>query len=177
MPPIKYSLLFIALAWVLGLTVALLSPDDILGSSAVLTAYVSTYLNFFSYSRALGSESSFPMVTQLYHSLMAWTMPFFAVLSYSWMKGRVGRERDGLLFKAKLSVGNKLALMLLIPVWACFIWFASMNDGGDVRLVPLGSSRVALGLFGISFHCLPGAMLSAIVFSIQRVFFEKGGRA
>lgn len=171
----KKILITIALVWIAGLTVALWSPADVLSQFPILNEYVSLYIAVLSYKKALGSASSFPEVTQLYHSLMAWTIPLFSILSYRWMTGRVGKERDGLLFKAELSITNKLVLILLLPIWIGLIWFVGMNDGGDVRLVPFGTSRNALGLFGVSFPCLIGVLLSASIFSVQRVLFEKKG--
>jgi len=167
-------LMTIALAWLVGLAIALKSPADILSQFPILKGYVTSYVSLFSYGSSLGSSSSFPEVTQLYYSLMAWTIPLFFILSYQWMRSRVGKERDGLLFKVNLPIANKFSLILLLPVWFALIWFVSMNDGGDVRLISFGTSRGALGLFGLSFPCLTGVLLSASIFSIQRVFFEKG---
>ncbi|MDO9434968.1 hypothetical protein [Hydrogenophaga sp.] len=171
----KKMLLVLAFAWMTGLLVAVSSPSDVLSRFEILNEYASLYVCLFSYKNALGSASEFPEVTRLYHSLLVWTIPLFSIVSYRWMKLRVGRERDGILFKRVLSIFNKLALIALLPIWIGLIWFVGMNDGGDVRLVPFGSSRGALGLFGISLPFLVGVLFSAIAFSVRRVFFEKGG--
>ena len=156
--------------------VAIYSPADVLDRYPILQPYVATLIDLLSYKEVLGSESSFPQVSKLYHSLMVWTIPCFALVSRWWMSARVGRDRDSLLFKQHLSTFNKAALISLTPFWVALIWFASMNHGGDVRLVPFGSSRVALGMLGLSIHFLVGAMISAIYFSFQRVLFDKGGK-
>lgn len=70
-------LMTIALAWLVGLAIALKSPADILSQFPILKGYVTSYVSLFSYGSSLGSSSSFPEVTQLYYSLMAWTIPLF----------------------------------------------------------------------------------------------------
>lgn len=161
--------------WCIGIGVAAFAPIDILEKVPALKIYVEQMLGLISSGSRLGSRSNFPQVTQLYYALLAWTIPFFVIISHSWMMTRVAKDRDGLLFRRKLSIANKVWFILLIPIWIAFIYFASLNHGGDTRLIPFGGSRWALGIFGIAFPLGVGAMIAVISFSVRRVFFENGG--
>lgn len=167
------SLHFICAMWCIGAILAISTPTDILDYSPAIKLYVDPVLTLISPDGKLGSRSNFPQVTQLYYALMVWTVPCFAIISHSWMLTRVAKDRDGLMFKQKLSITNKVWLVVLLPVWAIFIYFASLNHGGDTRLIPFGGSRWALGIFGVAFPLGAGVMLALIGFSIRRVFFER----
>ncbi len=165
------SMYVVMAMWCVGIFIAIFAPIDILEKAPLLKTYVNQILRLISSEGKLGSQSNFPQVTQLYYALLVWTIPFFFIISHSWMMTRVAKDRDGLLFKERLSMANKVWLILLLPIWVAFIYFASLNHGGDTRLVSFGASRWALGLFGIAFPLGVAAMMAVIAFSVRRVFF------
>jgi hypothetical protein len=165
----------VLILWCAGLMAALFSPTDVLDKSKALKIFVDAVLSWINPRGNLGSRSNFPQITQLYYALVAWAIPFFVVIFNSWMQTRVGRDRGGLLFRKNLAMPCKLFVVLLLPIWVALIYFASLNHGGDTRLFLLGSSRLALGVFGVLISLGVGALFALICFSVRRVFFEKGG--
>lgn len=158
--------------WLIGVVIVVFAPVDILDRVPALKACVDRVLLLVGSGDRLGKRSDFPQVTRLYHALLVWTVPFLVVISHSWLMTRVAKDRDGFLFKPSFSVVNKVCLILLLPIYIVIIYFASLNHGGDTRLFAFGTSRWALGLFGIAFPLAVAAMVAAIIFSVRRVFLE-----
>lgn len=140
----------------------------------LLSEYVEAAL-LLTTSGDVSAGSSFPDSAKVYFSF-AWLMfPLFFILLWKWGQKSDGKY-DTLLFKPeeKLTIGNRLVLLLLTPLWAgLFIgeWFAF--DGGDARLFKLGSSLPVLICFG---WIAPGSLaVAAFTFlaSLKKAFTGK----
>ena len=59
--------------WVLGIIIALITPDDILSRSILLRDYAEWFADIFPYMNRAAARSAFPEVTLFFHAVM-WTI-------------------------------------------------------------------------------------------------------
>ncbi len=131
--------------WVLGIIVALVTPDDILSRSILLRDYTEWFADIFPYMNRAAARSAFPEVTLFFHAVM-WTiapvwlgmsfmMPADKMISFKKQKER----RWLLLFLYPLF----LWLLIFVPH---FLMFTSENL---TRVETIMSySRFGLGFSG-----------------------------
>lgn len=121
------------------------------------------------------SGASFPDATKVYYSF-SWLMaPLFFIICWRWGKASDGKH-DALLFVSseKLTIWNRLGLLLLTPVWAGLCiggWYAF--DGGDARLFKVGSSLTMLVCFGWVAPAALGSSSFLFLASIKKAFLGK----
>lgn len=157
-----------------GFAIALFAPDDVL-ESAVLRGYVSLMSPLINPKGLMGTRSAFSQVTLLYHAVAIWSLPAWLVVVWRWMNSRVGVDRTGILFKLRLSLGNRIALLILLPLWLGLAYgLFSLNHGGDARLFAFGSSRIQLATLGMATYAASAALISLAAFSIKRLFNISG---
>src|SRR5688500_14809156 len=109
--PSPYRNLFIPWAsiWFVGFLVGAYAPPTILDDNQVLRWYVSLMSLISDPRGVIGSRSSFPQITALYHAVAVWSIPVTFLLWWRWMNRQVGVSKTGFLLKEQLSIGNRLA--------------------------------------------------------------------
>jgi hypothetical protein len=167
-----YRIMFAAVLviWVLGFLVGGFASTAVLTENSTLQAYVSA-MSFVANPKGLiSSKSTFPEITALYYSIVCWSFPFWFSIWWKWMNGQVGVSKTDMIFKAHLSLGNRLVVFLLLPLWIFLTYAFTLNHGGDTRLVAFGTSRLQLATFGMAFPAGMAGTLVLAIFSIKRVF-------
>ena len=168
-----YRPLFIAILaiWFLGFAVGAFAPTTVLADNWVLHQYVSA-MSFIANPKGLmAARSTFPEVSALYHAVICWSLPFWFLVWWKWMNSQVGVDKTSMIFKVKLSLWNRLVLLLLMPLWL-FLTYAgfNLNHGGDTRMIAFGTSRLQLAIFGMGFQVGVTGSLALVFFSIRRFF-------
>lgn len=159
--------------WAAGAVAALLCTPSCAASSPLLKAYVELMSLFVDPHGHGFPKSNWPLITALYYSITYWSIPFFTLAIWRWMLRSIGHVESGVYFKRHLSLGNKAIILLFIPVWSALLLAATFNQGGNTRLIDLGTSTVHLALFGIVFPCGIALCISTIFFSFMRLFKNK----
>jgi hypothetical protein len=177
-----YRLLFIPIlvVWILGAFVGVLAPETVLTDNVMLQNYVSAISIVTDPKHLIGTKSSFPEVSTLYHSVVYWGFPFSLLLWWCWMNEQLQNNKTDMIFKPTLSFGNRLTILLLLPLWL-FLTYVSfnLNHGGDTRIIAFGTSRIQLALFGMVFQFGMTGMLVLSIFSVKRLLTvnkTKGGK-
>jgi hypothetical protein len=174
-----YRFLFkgIVIIWSLGFVVGAFAPTTVLADHWVLQQYVSA-MSFVANPRELiATKSTYPEVSALYHAVIFWSLPLWFLVWWKWMNSQLGLNKTDMIFKARLSFGNRLTLLVLLPLWV-FLTFAgfNLNHGGDTRMIAFGTSRIQLAMFGMAFQLGVAGTLALALFSIKRLFtFNKTG--
>ena len=159
---------------VLAGALALLTHYIPLKDIPVLREYVDISI-WLTTSGQIATGSSFTDSASVYYSF-AWLMvPLFFILWWKLGKAYDGKY-DTLLFVpvAQLTIWKRFTLIILTPLWAGIGvagWYAF--DGGDARLVKVGSSLAVLVCFG---WIAPGAIAGTaflFVASLKKAFFGK----
>lgn len=170
-------LIGIVAIWFLGFIVGVFAPTTVLADNWALQKYVSA-MSFVANPRGLiATKSTYPEVSALYHAVVFWSLPLWLLVWWKWMNSQLGLNKTDMIFKARLSFGNRLTLLILLPLWV-FLAFAGfgLNHGGDTRMVAFGTSRIQLAMFGMAVHLGVAGMLTVTLFSIKRLFtFNKRG--
>lgn len=128
-----------------GAGIALLSPDDVISRSAVLSWYVGWLKDFFPLER-FAKDSSFKQVTMFYQSIVFYSYPLIFVMVWRYLLTR----KRGLLTKKSVSLGERAILLFFsFPLGAALtLVFCMYYSGGDTRLIKFGTSRLALAWCG-----------------------------
>ena len=143
--PVAYAIFFF------GLAIALFAPVDVLERLPFLRPVTDTLAAIFPPILNYAQRSQFPEVTLIYFSLMWLLSP----LTFYWIGKDSSNEADPVIAKwrrDKIIVGFSsvvrfvLATIVVLPVVIVFCWF--WNPGADLTLLPIGTSRLALGLGG-----------------------------
>lgn len=168
-----YRNLFIGIIviWFLGFMVATFASITVLADNWALQKYVFV-MSFVANPRGLiATRSTYPEVSVLYHAIVFWSLPLWLLVWWKWMNSQLGLNKTDMLFKARLSFGNRLTLLILLPLWV-FLTFAgfSLNHGGDTRMIAFGTSRLQLAVFGMAFQLGVAGTLAVTLFSIKRLF-------
>jgi hypothetical protein len=171
-----YRFLFacISVIWLLGFLVGVFAPITILSDNWVLQAYVSA-MAFVTNPRGLmGTKSLYPEVSALYHAIAIWSLPLWTLFIWKWMNSQLGPNKTDMIFKVHLSIGNRLTLFLLLPLWIflAYVGFRA-NHGGNTRLVAFGPSRMQLAVFGMGFHMAVATCVNLACFSLKRLLSFK----
>ena len=160
----------LAVLWLAGGLVALFVPEDVL-DMAVIRSYLSLVLPFANPKGLMASRSDFPQVTLVYNAVVVWSLPAWVAVWWKWMNGQVGRDESGILFRRRLSLGNRLGLVVLLPLWMGLAYAGlTLNHGGDARLFAFGTSRVQLALFGMASPLAGATALVLAAFTVKRLF-------
>lgn len=167
--PRRWPWIVILALGVLGWAIALFAPDDVL-EHPLFRSYASLMAPLVNPRGLLGTRSAFAQVAVLYHSVVIWTLPAWLVVWWRWMNGRVGVDRTGILFKPRLSLGNRIALLVLLPLWVALGWgLFTLNHGGDTRVFAFGSSRVSLAFLGLAVPAALAVLAALAAFSVRRL--------
>lgn len=160
----------ILVIWLIGFLVGAWAPTTVLDDHWLARQYASV-MSFVADPRGLiQSKSNFPQVTALYHAVIVWGLPLWFMLWWKWMNSQVGPNKTDMIFKASLSFGNRLTLLLLLPLWLFLAYAAfSLNHGGNTRMFAFGTSRLALAIFGMGGQIAASGMLALALFSIKRL--------
>lgn len=171
-PTQKKWLLWIGifLIWAIAAAFAVFASEAVLSENRALDTFVRFVLPVIDPASSLGEKSKFPQVTVLYYSIAWFSTPFWLKLFYAWFSRQISKSADGLLFKEKLSIGSRILLVVLVPIWIALLVGFVGNHGGDVRLAHLGTSRGQLALFGMAFPMGFSALICLIIFSLKRAF-------
>lgn len=175
----SYRMMFIAvlIVWFLGFLVGAFVPTTVLTDSWALQRYVSAMSFVVDPKGLISSKSAFPEVTTLYHSIVCWSFPFWFLVWWKWMNSQIGIGKTDMIFKSRLSIWNRLVVLLLLPLWLFLTYAFTLNHGGDTRLVAFGTSRLQLAIFGMAIPAGMAGTLALALFSIKRVFTsEKVGK-
>lgn len=160
----------IAALWLAALGIGLFAPHQVLVDVAALRAYEALVSHVSNPAGLLGTKSTFPQVTRLYHAVVIWSFPAWLVACWTWMNRQIGPDRTDLLFKLRLSTANRLFMLLTLPLWLGLAYASlAMNHGGDTRLVAFGTSRLQLALFGMLWPAIGAALLALAAFSARRL--------
>ena len=161
----------IGVIWIVSFIVGAFAPTTVLSDNWVLQNYVSA-MSFIANPRGLvTTRASYPEVTALFHSITCWSLPLWFLVAWKWMNGQLGVNKTDMLFKVHLSIGNRLTLLILLPLWFFVIFIGVvLNHGGDTRLISFGTSRTQLAVFGMSWQCLVASSLAVAFFSLKRLF-------
>lgn len=164
------SLAVIAVFWLAGVFIALFAPSHSHSTDSFLGGYIRFMLAIL--MPRGGGASLHPFAFEFYYSFVWWSLPFWFSLWIGWLKKKIGILKSGLIFKPVLSIGNRFALLIMIPLWLALLYFCTLSDGQDVRIFKIGTSRIQLALFGISVPALAGGLLALIVQSFRRIFWR-----
>lgn len=116
-------------------------------------------------------KSSFPQVSAVYFSVM-W---LFAPLHFLYLKRQLEAQEDLLRTDVRGWLGRigQFAIgVVLLPLLGLFALF--VNPGFDFNLLPVNSSRLALGVAGFIFAGAGGFALLAFGFVVGRRIFSRG---
>lgn len=149
-PILRYSILA-------GLLIALYAPENILDQLPVLKPFTQLMSTIFPPIEYYALKSKFPQVSELYFSLMWVFSPLhfyylnadFRAQRFEWARKWKRIEFDVPYHGFKQYANRIFITVFLMPVLIIVGLF--YNKGYDFNLLPINSSRTALGLFGFWF--------------------------
>lgn len=169
-PPQSYWLnASIFLIWLVGLSIALFSPEHVLDEFQLLNSLIK-FENLIIPVTQYSSHSSYPQVALLFNSFVMMFLPFY--LLHGWRFWRY-QKTGGLASRLhkdikRFNLSDYFFLILLVIPLFGFLGFGGLYfwNGADSRLFLIGSSRLQMGIFGffIPFYCcyfISGAVLAA----------------
>lgn len=148
-----------------GLLIALFASESILNDIPALKLFTQFMSTIFPPIQYYAAKSKFPQVTELYFAFM-W---LFAPLHFYFLNADFQSQRFRWAMKWKQREFDQpyrgfwqfahriLFIGVLIPGLIVFFFF--YNNGYDFNLLPINSSRIALGLFGFWFAGAMGFVL------------------
>jgi len=152
----------------IGALVAWFAPLDVLDQSAALRSFTDLMGGIFPTVVGYKKSSKFPQVSALYFSLMfllgpIWLWKSLTTLRHTllraeariWTLPRFVRAPLVIVFSGLIFVGLALASFFL-------------NPGYDFHVMPINSSRFALGIWGVFFTLCPWMLLAGYVVSVRR---------
>lgn len=131
--------------WMLGVIIALVTPDDILSRSSSLRMYVEWFSDIFPYMKRAAVHSAFPEVTLFFHAAM-WTIaPIWLGILFLMPANKIVAFKKQMDRRWLLLIGYPLFLWLLIYV-GHFLMFTTDNLT-RVEMI-MSYSRFGLGISG-----------------------------
>jgi hypothetical protein len=153
--------------WVIGLGMALLSPDDVLTRFGLLDKAVDL-VSLFTPARRFSAQAALPDVAALYFAIMWLATPVMMVMMLAWT--RHSPRRGALqMRRSELRLRHWLAYLLYVPLLSgAFVLLWIYYGGQDTRFFDIGTSRVQLGLYGflVPFSCT--AMLMMVFLMLRQ---------
>lgn len=162
--------LLVLLIWIVTFAIGLFAPRSVLSDHEPLKIYADAVSSLIDVAGSNYQRSDFPEVSKLYHSISILSLPLWICIWFKWMRGQVGRSKDGVLFKDRIGVAGRLIGLALVPLWIFLAYAFLLNHGGGTRLFQFGSSRTQLALFGMAFAAGMGGLVSLAAFSVWRAF-------
>lgn len=163
---IEYRKLFliVGLIWIIGFLIATLATPDVISSSNVLSSFCKLVE-----CKSWMKYSDFPEVATFYFWVVWASLPFWICIWWKYFCEQVSIENKGFLFRKKLLIRHRLAVLLTTPLWfflfyVSIFWFA----GEDSRLFKIGTSRIGLGLWGMAVPMASAITICLGVFGLKR---------
>jgi hypothetical protein len=107
----------IAALWLAALGIGMFAPHRVLDEWAAPRAYEALMSHVSNPRGLLGTKSTFPQVTRLYHAVVIWSFPAWLVACWTWMNRQIGPDKTDLLFRLRLSTANRLFMLATLPLW------------------------------------------------------------
>ena len=131
--------------WVLGIIIALITPDDILSRSILLRDYAEGFADIFPYMNRAAARSAFPEVTLFFHAVM-WTIaPVWLGILFMMPNDKIIPFKNQMERRWLLLFWYPLFLWLLIFV-GHFLMFTSPDLTRIEKIMSF--SRFGLGFSG-----------------------------
>ncbi|WP_369661407.1 hypothetical protein [Variovorax sp. V15] len=117
------------------------------------------------------ARSEFPEISSTYYSIAWLSYPLFFHIVWHWLRISMDKGMDGLLVKRNLTFGEKIFILLSIPIFLLLIYGITVgNEGQSLRYFQLGKSRLDLAIFGIIAPAAAAICSAIIAFGLFRVF-------
>lgn len=130
--------------WVLGIIIALITPDDILSRSILLRDYAEWFADIFPYMNRAAARSAFPEVTLFFHAVM-WT------IAPVWLGVWLLIKPDAGLYekqrKHRWFLFFWILIFLLVIIYVPFFLMFTSPDLTRVEKI-MSFSRFGLGISG-----------------------------
>lgn len=157
-----------------GFFLALLLPSHVLSEYPMLREITGAVKSVFAPISGYAQRSRFPQVAECYFTFMWLLAPY-----YFWVALVAVRNNEGMIGWKPKSLRERLSVFSvgvgLIGLLGLFVLF--FNPGFDFNLLPINSSRVALGLVGWAFSGSGGAFLLAVSWGIGERVLGRRQRA
>jgi hypothetical protein len=152
----------------MGALVAWFAPLDVLDQSAALRSFTDLMGEIFPPVVGYKKSSKFPQVTALYFSLMFLLGPIWLWKGLTKLQYALIRE-DAPMWKRPRFVRASFVIVVWGLVWPGLALFGLFfNPGYDFHVVPINSSRFALGMWGVFFTLYPWLFPAVYVASVKR---------
>lgn len=131
--------------WVLGIIIALITPDDILSRSILLRDYAEWFADIFPYMNRAAARSAFPEVTLFFHAVM-WT------IAPVWLGIWLLIKPDTRLYEKqkKHRLFMIFALMTMLGLLIFMLKYSFTSDSLTRSQLIMSYSRLGLGFVGVS---------------------------
>lgn len=154
----------------IGFFIAIFSPENILDQFPALQNMTHPMKSIFPPIAGYSKRSQFPQVSEFYFAYMWLLSPF-----YFWVSLKLIRNDKGLKNWKPKNLGDKLKNIftgvLLASSLSFFVLF--INPGYDFNLLPINSSRLALGIAGVAFSGCAAAFMLAVAYAFLEKFRQK----
>ncbi|MBJ9663489.1 hypothetical protein [Burkholderia gladioli] len=154
----------------LSIFMALFLPADVLSRGGPLSDFVGWMSRFFPLIEGYGRLSKYPEVTKAYFSIMLVVSPIL-IRHFVRERNRYQRVRVELRItnpKKFVATGIFVALLYVLIL---YMWIFK-NNGFCYVLMPIGSGRIELAVFGLMYAGLVIWVASSFLVSNIFIFFE-----
>lgn len=156
---------------IVGFFIALLSPDNILDLHPYVRFVTEGLKSIFYPIAGYVGKSKFPQVSECYFSFMFIVFPYYFFVVF-----HAAKKNDGLINWNPTSWMERIKVFIVgVMLTSSLAYFALfINPGYDFNILPVNSSRLALGMSGYALSSPAAAYLLAIACCLlKKIFFYK----